>query len=128
MAEKTNPKNKKTANGKKSGKMYEFKLEFNLKNIVIGLFVLFFLFSLIGSLGGGTTTAEKPLSSVITDIKANKVTSVDVEDAKLTVTYKDGQKFTSRKEPQAMTFQGVHLTASAHAPSPKPVPQFIDGL
>jgi cell division protease FtsH len=105
MAEKPIVKNKKPTNGKKSGKMFEFKLEFNLKNVVIGLFVLFFLFSLIGSIGGGTPATEKPLSTIITDIKANKVGSIDVEEAKLTVTYKDGEKFSSRKEPQASLYQ-----------------------
>lgn len=89
------------ANGKKQKKMFEFRLNFNLKNIVIGLFVLFFLFSLFGSFGGGQALLpEKPLSSVISDVRDNKVQKIEVEETKLSVFYKDGTKFSSRKEPQ----------------------------
>ncbi|HUD20069.1 MAG TPA: ATP-dependent zinc metalloprotease FtsH [Patescibacteria group bacterium] len=101
MAEKTIQKPKRPANGKKVGKMFEFKFELNFKNIIIGLFIIFLIFSLIGSLNGqNSLTPEKPLSTVISDVKAGKVERIDVEDTKLTVQYKNGDKVVSHKEPQ----------------------------
>lgn len=76
-------------------------MKLNFKNVVIGLFVLFMVFSLFGSLGNqAALLTSKPLSTVVGDVKAGKVKSIDVEDAKLTVTNKDGSKYTSTKEPQ----------------------------
>ena len=101
MAEKHTTKSKHQGNGKKSGKMFEFKFELNLKNIVLGLFVAFLLFSLIGSLSGQTSLLpDKPLSTVIADIKAGKIGKIEVEEGKLSVDYKSGEKVTSHKEPQ----------------------------
>src|SRR5690348_6257323 len=102
MADKPQPKQivKKNGNGKKT-KIWMFQFNFNLKNIFIGLFVLFILLSFIGSAAGQNALyPEKPLSTVITDVKAGKVTSIEVEDTKLTVTNKDGSKITSHKESQ----------------------------
>ncbi|MBU1472408.1 ATP-dependent zinc metalloprotease FtsH [Patescibacteria group bacterium] len=94
----SNGKNGK--NGKKK-KVFEMRLNFNLKNFFIGLFVLFILFSALGSIGQqATQTTEKPLSAVITDVKEGKVQKIEVEEGKLTVYYKDGQKQISHKEQQ----------------------------
>lgn len=100
--EKTPVKSKRNGNGgKKSPKLFEFKFQLNLKNIFIGLFVLFLLFSILGSVGGQSSLfPEKPLSTVITDMKAGKVEKVEIEETKLTVHYKDGQTVVSHKEPQ----------------------------
>ena len=102
MPEKSPPnKPKHPGSGKKSGKMFEFKFEFNLKNIIIVLFIGFLIFSLIGSINGQNSgLPEKPLSTVIADVKNGKVEEIDVEDTKLTVQYKNGQKVTSIKEAQ----------------------------
>jgi cell division protease FtsH len=102
MFEKTPIKSKRNANGKKGQRrMFEVRFDFSLKNIVIGLFILFFVFSLLGSAGGQATTApEKPISTVISDVKDQKVQQIEVEDTKLNVTLKDGTKYTSRKEAQ----------------------------
>ncbi len=101
MADKSLLKSRKNGHGKKGGKMFEMRFEFNLKNIVIGLFILFFVFSLIGSIGSqNTSLTEQPLSSVISDMKAGKVQKVEVEENKLTITTKTGGKYTARKEPQ----------------------------
>lgn len=108
MPEKSVQKLKKNGNGnhKKYGKIFEFKLNFNLKNIFIGLFVVFLLFSLLGSLGDKASfLPEKPLSSVVTDIKDGKIEKIEVEESKLTIQYKDGGKFTSHKEPQESLFK-----------------------
>ncbi|MBI5465551.1 ATP-dependent zinc metalloprotease FtsH, partial [Candidatus Gottesmanbacteria bacterium] len=43
---------------------------------------------------------EKPLSTVINDIRDGKVGKIEVEETKLTVLYKDGKSFTSHKESQ----------------------------
>jgi cell division protease FtsH len=101
MAEKTPAKPaKKNGNGKKS-KIWMFQLHLNLKNIFIGLFVLFILLSFLGSMNGqNSNLPEKSLSSVISAVKAGNVTGIEVEDTKLTVSYKDGVKATSRKETQ----------------------------
>jgi cell division protease FtsH len=88
-------------NGKKSKKIFQFQMKLNFKNIVIGLFVLFIVFSLFGSIGSQTAMlTSKPLSTVVSDVKSGKVKSIDVEDTKLTVTEKDGTKYTSIKESQ----------------------------
>ncbi len=87
--------------GKKSGKMFEFRMEFNLKNVIVGMFVLFLVFSLFNSLSDPSALyAKKPLSTIITDVKDGKVEKIEVEDSKLVVQYKGGEKAVSHKEPQ----------------------------
>lgn len=116
MAEKSGSKQKRPTNGvsrpgqprgqsggtgKKIGKMFEFRFELNLKNIILVLFIAFLIFSLIGSIGGqNSLLPEKPLSTIISDVKGGKVEKIDVEETKLTVAYKSGEKVVSRKEPQ----------------------------
>ncbi|OGG04337.1 cell division protein FtsH [Candidatus Gottesmanbacteria bacterium RBG_16_52_11] len=76
-------------------------MKFNLKNIMVGLFVLFFLLSVLGSFGGqDALTTDKPLSTVISDIREGKVDKIEVEESKLSVTLKGGEKYISHKEPQ----------------------------
>ena len=106
MAEKPPVKQKKPGSGKKSGKMFAFRFELNLKNIVIGIFVLFLFISLVGSIGGQNgLLSEKPLSTVLTDVKDGKVSKIEVEDAKLTVHYVSGDQAIARKEPQDSIYQ-----------------------
>ena len=107
LGDKLLGKPKKNGNGgKKAGKLFEFKFQLNLKNIFIGLFVLFLLFSIIGSIGGQSGNfTEKPLSGVIADIKAGNVAKVDVEETKLTVHYKDGKEVVTHKEPQESLYK-----------------------
>src|SRR3989344_3774863 len=92
---------KKNGSHKKTDKFFEFKFNLNVKTIFIGLFVLFLVLSAIGSVGGPNALyPEKPLSSVVTDIKDGKIEKIEVEESKLTVTYKDGEHAISHKEPQ----------------------------
>lgn len=92
---------KKNGNGKKPGKIVELKFNLNLKNIVIGLFIGFFILSLLGSFNSqNALLPEKPLTTVVTDIKDKKVEKIEVEESRLTVTYKNGEKFQAHKEPQ----------------------------
>src|SRR3990167_8839059 len=105
-SKKTNLAHGKGNKNHRKGKIFEFRLDFNLKNIVIGLFILFIAFSLLGSLGQqAATSLEKPLSTVISDVKDGKVTKIEVEESRLTVHYKDGGKFISHKEPQESMFK-----------------------
>lgn len=91
---------------KKNNKIWMFKLELNPKNIFIGLFVGFLLFSILGSLGReAASLAEKPLSTVISDIKTGKIEKIEVEENKLKVYYKGGELVTSHKEPQESLFK-----------------------
>ena len=105
MAEKHTHVSKKS-NGKKNGKMFEFKFELNLKNIILGLFVAFLIFSFIGSFSNQSSLfPEKPLSTVIADVQEGKVQSVEVEEGRLTIVYVDGQKAITHKEPQESIYK-----------------------
>ncbi len=76
-------------------------MQLNFKNVVIGLFLLFFVFSLVNSIGSQASLSDmKPLSTVIADVRDGKVKSIDVEESRLTVIHKDGSKYTSTKESQ----------------------------
>ncbi|KKS87899.1 MAG: ATP-dependent zinc metalloprotease FtsH [Candidatus Gottesmanbacteria bacterium GW2011_GWA2_44_17] len=106
MSDKQVKSGKKNGAGKKKMRIFEMKLNLNLKNIVLGVLILFLVLSALGSLSGGNgTLQEKPLTTVITDIKEQKVEKIEVEEGKLTVSYKDGTKFISRKEPQESLFK-----------------------
>lgn len=101
MPEKHPTTGKKNGTGKKSKKVFQLQLKLNFKNIVIGLFVLFFLFSLLGSVSSQAGLADsKPLSKVISDVREGKVKKIDIEDTKLSVLNKDGSKYISTKESQ----------------------------
>lgn len=106
MAEKSTSKQKRPASGKHTGKMFQFRFELNLKNIVIGAFIIFLIISLIGSFGGQNgLLPEKPLSTILADIKNGKVNKVEVEDTKLTVHYTNGDQAVSHKESQESIYQ-----------------------
>ncbi|OGG24657.1 cell division protein FtsH [Candidatus Gottesmanbacteria bacterium RIFCSPLOWO2_01_FULL_43_11b] len=82
------------------------RMNFNFKNIFIALFIAFLIFSALGSLGSQVSSlVEKPLSTVIADVKDGKVTTIEVEESRLTVSYKDGTKFISHKEPQESLYK-----------------------
>jgi cell division protease FtsH len=101
MAQKPSlPAKKKNGNGKKN-KVWMFQLNFNLKNIFIGLFIAFLILSAIGSMSADTANLEdRPLSTVVADVRDGNVARIDVEETKLTATYKDGTKVVSHKEAQ----------------------------
>ncbi len=101
MPEKHPTPGKKNGIGKKSKKVFQLQLKLNFKNVVIGLFALFFLFSVIGSVGSQAGLSDsKPLSKVIADVREGNVKKIDIEDTKLTVIKKDGSKYVSTKESQ----------------------------
>ncbi len=93
-------------NGKKMRKMFAFQLNFNLKNIIIGLFVAFLLFSIFGSIADPSRVLpEKPLSTVVADVKEGSVSKVEVEESRLIVSYKNGERAVSHKEPQESMYK-----------------------
>ncbi len=93
---------KRNGNGhQKKGKIFEMRFNLNLKNIFIGLFIAFLLLSMLGNMSGQTPNLpEKPLSSLVTDIKADKVKQIEIVENKILAEYKDGQKVQSHKEGQ----------------------------
>ena len=116
MADKLSHGPKKNGHPKKD-RFFEFKFQFNLKNIFIGLFVLFLLLSALGSLGGpGALYPEKPLSTIVSEVKEGTIATIEVEETKLTVTYKNGEHAVSHKEPQDSlykTFEAAGVDAKA---------------
>jgi len=93
-----------SANNKKTPpikKIAEVRVNFNLKNIFLWLFIILIGVSFFLSFQQGVKNQEeKPLSTIITDVKANKVKKIEVEESKLTVTYKDGKTYSAFKETQ----------------------------
>jgi len=101
MATKQQKTPRSNGNGKHPKKMFEFRLQFNLKNIVTFLLIGFIILSVIGNLSNPNgILPEQPFTTIINDIKDKKVSTIEVEDSKLTVTYADGKKVVSHKEPQ----------------------------
>src|SRR3989344_7582344 len=89
--------NGKPANGKgKRG--LKFKLQFNLRNILLFLLVLFFLVPLFFSAIGNRYGESVPLPQVLQDIKEQKIENIDVSGDRLVIRYKDGKQATAVKE------------------------------
>lgn len=85
---------------KKKTKKLEFKLNFSPKNLLIWALVLFLGFSFLSSfLHPASTAQEIDLSKALIDIKDNKVKQVLVDADRLLLTYQNGDKFSTRKEP-----------------------------
>ena len=85
---------------KKKGQFWENF--FNLKNIFITFFIFLFLFFLFQSLNRGIKKIlpEKPISTVINEIKNNQVKKIEVYDNRVLVYYKkDNQLAIAYKEP-----------------------------
>ena len=91
--EKLLPKNGQ----KKTFKRYQFR--FNLKNLIFYLLIIFLGVSFFLSFSKTQEPLKEiPLTQVLNDAKEGKVQKIEIEDAKLTVKYRDGQSFVSRKE------------------------------
>ena len=99
--------NGKTPNGVKNGqkkelkKIAELRVNFNLKNVFLWLFIIFIGVSFFLSFQSGVKTfEEKPLSTIINDIKDGKVKKIEVAGDKLTAEYKTEKIYTTHKETQ----------------------------
>jgi len=80
-------------------KKIQFKIRLNLKNILLAVLIALILFSFLGSLVQSPFSGpEIPLSQVLTEIKEQKITQVEIEDDHLFLTYSDGQTATAFKE------------------------------
>lgn len=91
--------NRKQANGVK--KITEFKLDLNLKNIFLFLFIGFFIFFVVNSLSKELKQAlpEKPISTIVSEIKEGKINKVEIIDNKIIAYYKDDRLAITYKEP-----------------------------
>ena len=96
---KSNSYNKKRQNSIK--KIAELKFKFDIKTIFIIFFVSFFIFFIVSSFTQELKKAlpEKSITSMIKDIKQEKVKKVEVIDNKIIATYKNDKMAISYKEP-----------------------------
>jgi len=86
----------------KQPRKFEFKIKFNIKNILLWLLVGWIALSVVISFSSQMVNEDEiPLSQVLTDIKAGVIKQVEVEDDKLNLLYQDGRQEISRKEPRA---------------------------
>lgn len=82
-------------------KIFEFRINLTPKNIflwVIAAIILFLMF--ISARDVSRLFPQKPLSTLISDIKTSQVKKIEVIDSKLLATYKDGKIYSSYKEGQ----------------------------
>jgi ATP-dependent Zn protease len=90
---------KDNKNGKKQVKGVRFEFKFGPKDIllyaVVGLLVILTITSFIGN---APQVEKKPISQILADAKAGKVSGINLSENTLTVTYKDGKKVESLKD------------------------------
>lgn len=110
------PFKKADKNKKSNNKKVEVRIKINLRKVVYGLLILFFLIPVFLSfIQEGIDSTQVPVSNLVDDIKNEKVEKIEIEDNRLTATYKDGQIFYSKKE-QNVSFPEL-LEASDVSPS-----------
>ncbi len=94
------PSNKNGKNGKKAIKGVKFEVKLDLKNLILYALVGLLIILTISSFAGNQPkNATIPISQVLSDAKAGKITKIAVSENDLTVTYKDGKTVDSRKDP-----------------------------
>lgn len=94
------PKKENTKTPRQVKKITQFSFQFDIKNIFILLFIFTFLYFAFKSVSKeiNQTLPEKPLSTILQEIKNNKVKKVDVVDNKILVYYKNNTSATTNKE------------------------------
>ncbi|MBP6882279.1 MAG: ATP-dependent zinc metalloprotease FtsH [Candidatus Levybacteria bacterium] len=86
----------------KKNKIVKLKVKASWKNLLLYGFLLLLFVMLIGSFSGaGDAGQTVPLSQVISDVKAGNVKEIVVNDEKLQVLRKNGEKVVAFKEPSA---------------------------
>jgi cell division protease FtsH len=93
---------KKTSKNKKS----VFKLTW--KDLILyGFLLVLIVFLTSGLRSMGTSGSQKsiPLSQVITEVKEEKIKTIEVSGTKLTVTYENDEKAASTKEPNTSLYE-----------------------
>lgn len=97
------PENKSQKNGKKTGidKIIRFDFNFDIKNVFIILFIIFFAFYAIRSVSRELKQAlpEKSITTVVSEIKDGKIKKVEIVDNKVIVYYKNDTLGLTYKEP-----------------------------
>src|SRR3989338_6751111 len=87
---------------KKNGKVQKkniLKVKFTFKHIFVGLFLLFFLFSILISFSDmSNSSTEKPISSIISDVQQKKVKKIEIVGNKISVHYKNNKIVSTTKE------------------------------
>lgn len=82
------------------GKGVQVKIRINLRSVLLGIFLLLFILPAILSfidLKGGSSKVE--LSQALSDLKADKINKVTIQEDKLLLDYKDGSIKYTTKEP-----------------------------
>ncbi len=86
-------------------KIVKVKFNFSWKNLLLyGFLVIFLIFLFVGLNQSVEVQKTVPLSQIIDDVKAGKVSQIVVTDTKLTVTEKGGQVIDSAKEAGASIY------------------------
>ncbi len=87
--------------GQNDFKITEFRFNFDIKNVFIIFFVIIFLYFAYRSISNEIKQAlpEKSITSVVKDIKDNKVKKVEIIDNKILVYYKNDNLAITYKEP-----------------------------
>ena len=102
MTNQKNEKNMAKKNGKKMDiqKIIKFKMNFNIKNLFIIFFTIFFLFYAFKAISSELkkNLPEKSITTVVKDIKNNQVKKVEVYDNRMIIYYKDDKLALSYKE------------------------------
>lgn len=90
---------KNNLNGKK--KITEFNFNFNLKNVFIALFILFFTYFIFSSVSREVkkTVPEKSITAVVREIKEDKIKNIEIIDNRVLIFYKNGSAAITYKEP-----------------------------
>jgi len=95
--------------------MKEIKVNLDVKTVFIILFAGFFIYTLVSPfLHSQTTTKERSLTQIITDVKKNDVDKLIVEDTKVTAVYDDDTRAITYIEPgdnfrQILNDAGIQL-------------------
>lgn len=77
----------------------KFELKINLKNILFWFLLLGMIFYTLASFKPSTGSEQKvALSQILTDIKADKIKKIEVENDRLLVAYKDNKQVVAIKE------------------------------
>src|SRR5581483_935736 len=93
-------------NGSKKRLKLRFKMRFDWKNFLLyGTFLLIALFIFFGLVNPPQFHETVPLSTVLSDIKENKVNDIVVESDKLTVNEKNNKTVIAYKEPGSNIYQ-----------------------
>jgi cell division protease FtsH len=95
MSEKNKNENKKNK------KLFEWKIEINLKNLFIAFFVFLFLYQFFHIINQEVKqiVPEKPITQVIEEIKEKKVKKIEIINNRLLIEYKNNTYAIAHKEP-----------------------------